>query len=125
MKYFSLYITIVVLFINCKKADHYNGSAQKSNTQIDSAVSDNKKDGVEFLTEFYIKYYGENKSRENIANYVSNRILMRIDSLTIGDNVRIIGGNHLPDGDFDHYSIKDGIVIVKKNAVIKPGTQIS
>ena len=87
MKYFSLYITIVVLFINCKKADHYNGSAQKSNTQIDSAVSDNKKDGVEFLTEFYIKYYGENKSRENIANYVSNRILMRIDSLTIGDNV--------------------------------------
>jgi glucose-1-phosphate adenylyltransferase len=42
----------------------------------------------------------------------------------IGDNVRIIGGKHLPDGDFDTHSIKDGIVALKKGAVIKPGTHI-
>lgn len=43
----------------------------------------------------------------------------------IGDNVRIIGGKHIPDGDYDTYSVKDGIIVVKKNAVIKTGTQIS
>jgi glucose-1-phosphate adenylyltransferase len=42
----------------------------------------------------------------------------------IGDNVRIIGGHHIPDGDFDTHSIKDGIVVLKKGAVIRPGTQI-
>jgi hypothetical protein len=87
MKYFSLYVTIVVLFINCKKVEHNTGIAQKSNTQIDSVIKNSKKDGVAFLTEFYTKYYGENKSRENIANYVSNRILNRMDSLTIADNL--------------------------------------
>ena len=44
--------------------------------------------------------------------------------MNIGDNVRMIGGKHLSDGDFEHYSIKDGIVVVKKNAVIHPGTII-
>lgn len=42
----------------------------------------------------------------------------------IGDNVRIIGGRHLADLDTDIYSIKDGIVVIKKNAVIPPGTRI-
>ena len=42
----------------------------------------------------------------------------------IGNNVRIIGGKHLPDGDYETHSIKDGIVVVKKNAVIKEGTHI-
>ena len=42
----------------------------------------------------------------------------------IGDHVRIIGGKHLPDGDYETHSIKDGIVVLKKNAVITPGTQI-
>ena len=55
--------------------------------------------------------------------YIERAILDK--NCRIGDNVRIIGGNHLPDGDFDHHSIKDGIVIVKKNAIIEPGTQIS
>ena len=43
---------------------------------------------------------------------------------SIGDNVRIIGGKHHADGDYDNYSIKDGIVVVKKNAVIQAGTII-
>ena len=54
--------------------------------------------------------------------YIERAILDK--NCRIGDNVRIIGGQHLPDGDFDNYSIKDGIVIVKKNAVISAGTQI-
>lgn len=42
----------------------------------------------------------------------------------IGDNVRIIGGKHLPDGDFETHSIVDGIVVVKKDAIIPAGTHI-
>ena len=55
--------------------------------------------------------------------YIERAILDK--NCRIGNNVKIIGGQHLPDGDFENHSIKDGIVIVKKNAVIQPGTQIS
>lgn len=54
--------------------------------------------------------------------YIERAILDK--NCSIGDNVRIIGSKHLADGDFDTYSIKDGIVVVKKNAVITPGTII-
>jgi glucose-1-phosphate adenylyltransferase len=39
----------------------------------------------------------------------------------IGDNVRIIGGNHLEDADTPLYTIKDGIVVLKKGAVVPNG----
>lgn len=35
-----------------------------------------------------------------------------------------MGGAHFPDGDFDTYTVKKGIVVVKKKAVIKEGTVI-
>ena len=54
--------------------------------------------------------------------YIDKAILDK--NCCIGNNVRIIGGKHLPDGDYETHSIKDGIVVVKKNAVIQPGTQI-
>ncbi len=54
--------------------------------------------------------------------YIERAILDK--NCRIGDNARIIGGAHLEDGDYDTHSIKDGIVVIKKNAVIAPGTQI-
>jgi len=54
--------------------------------------------------------------------YIEKAILDK--NCRIGNNVRIIGGKHLPDGDYETHSIKDGIVVVKKNAVIAPGTHI-
>ena len=42
----------------------------------------------------------------------------------IGDNVRIIGHHGLTEGDYDMYSVRDGIVVLKKGAVISAGTQI-
>ena len=54
--------------------------------------------------------------------YIEKAILDK--NCKIGDNVRIIGGKHLQDGDFDTYSINEGIIVVKKGAEIKPGTQI-
>ena len=43
----------------------------------------------------------------------------------IGDDVQILGGSHLEDGDHSLYTVKDGIVVVKKGAVIPDGTVIS
>jgi glucose-1-phosphate adenylyltransferase len=39
----------------------------------------------------------------------------------VGDDVRINGGNHLENADHALYTIKDGIVVVKKGAVIPNG----
>lgn len=39
----------------------------------------------------------------------------------IGDNVKITGGTHLPDSDHSLYTVKDGIVVVKKDAIIPDG----
>ncbi|MGF1555327.1 glucose-1-phosphate adenylyltransferase [Paucihalobacter sp.] len=39
----------------------------------------------------------------------------------IGDDVQIVGGSHLEDKETDMYIIKDGIVVVKKDAVIPKG----
>ncbi|RRQ46059.1 glucose-1-phosphate adenylyltransferase [Chryseobacterium sp. SC28] len=54
--------------------------------------------------------------------YIDRAILDK--NCFIGNNVRIIGGKHHPDGDYDTYSIRDGIVVVKKNAKIPDGTNI-
>ena len=54
--------------------------------------------------------------------YIENAILDK--NCHIGNNVRILGNKNLPDGDFSTYSIKDGIIVVKKDAIIKDGTVI-
>lgn len=42
----------------------------------------------------------------------------------IGNDVRLVGGNHLNYVDTDLYTIKEGIIVVKKNAVIPDGFRI-
>jgi len=42
----------------------------------------------------------------------------------IGSNVVIKGGDHLPDTDAEEYCIRDGIVVVKKGAILPDGTRI-
>lgn len=54
--------------------------------------------------------------------HIENAILDK--NCCIGDNVRIMGGHHLEDGDHPAYSVRDGIVVVKKQAVLPPGTVI-
>lgn len=54
--------------------------------------------------------------------HIENAILDK--NCCIGDNVRINGGHHLEDGDFPAYSVRDGIVVVKKRAVLPSGTVI-
>ncbi|MFN8246338.1 MAG: glucose-1-phosphate adenylyltransferase [Ferruginibacter sp.] len=42
----------------------------------------------------------------------------------VGNNVSLKGGSHLPDGDHALFTIKDGIVVVKKGAIIPDGFQL-
>jgi glucose-1-phosphate adenylyltransferase len=42
----------------------------------------------------------------------------------IGDDVRIVGGTHLEDGDTPLYTVKEGVIVIKKGAVIPNGFSI-
>ncbi|WP_345231508.1 glucose-1-phosphate adenylyltransferase [Olivibacter ginsenosidimutans] len=54
--------------------------------------------------------------------YIDTAILDK--NCAIGNRVQIRGGVHLPDGDFETHTIKDGIIVVKKGAIIPDGTVI-
>jgi len=51
--------------------------------------------------------------------FIKNTIIDK--NCRIGDDVRINGGNHLEDRETEKYVIKEGIVVIKKNAVIPNG----
>jgi len=54
--------------------------------------------------------------------YIEKAILDK--DCRIGNDVRITGGDHLEDGDHKEYTVRDGIVVIKKNAVIPNGRTI-
>jgi len=51
--------------------------------------------------------------------FIKNTIIDK--NIRIGDDVRINGGKHLENKETDTYVIKDGIVVIKKGAVIPNG----
>ena len=51
--------------------------------------------------------------------YIKNTIIDK--NCRIGNDVRINGGHHLPNTDHSLYTVKDGIVVIKKGAVIPDG----
>ncbi|WP_416438484.1 glucose-1-phosphate adenylyltransferase [Phnomibacter sp. MR] len=54
--------------------------------------------------------------------YIKNCIIDK--NCRIGNDVKIIGGSHLEAADHSLYTVKDGIVVLKKNAVIPSGFQL-
>lgn len=79
-------------------------------------------------------YFSKNKDFEDYINYgkpllgigenchIENAILDK--NCRIGKNVTIKGNQNLKDGDFPTHTISEGIVIVKKYALIEDGTVI-
>jgi glucose-1-phosphate adenylyltransferase len=51
--------------------------------------------------------------------YIKNVIIDK--NCRMGNDVRINGGAHLPDGDHSLYTVKEGIVVIKKGAIIPDG----
>lgn len=69
----------------------------------------------------------ENNNIENTVGigdrcYVNNCIIDK--NCRIGDDVKINGGKHLKDTETETYFIKEGIVVIKKGAIIPNGTEI-
>jgi len=54
--------------------------------------------------------------------YIKNAIIDK--NARIGSDVRIIGGEHLKNGDYGDYAVVDGIVVVTKGGVLRDGTVI-
>ncbi|CAL1519237.1 glucose-1-phosphate adenylyltransferase [Chitinophaga sp. MM2321] len=53
---------------------------------------------------------------------INNAIIDK--NCSIGNGVQINGGKHLPDGDYEKYTVKDGIVVVKKGVILQDGFSI-
>jgi glucose-1-phosphate adenylyltransferase len=51
--------------------------------------------------------------------FIKNAIVDK--NARIGNNVKIDGGTHLPNSDHALYTVKDGIVVIKKGAVVPDG----
>ncbi len=51
--------------------------------------------------------------------YIKNAIIDK--NCRIGNDVRINGGSHLPNSDHSLYTVKEGIVVVKKGAILPNG----
>ncbi len=51
--------------------------------------------------------------------YIKNVIIDK--NCRIGNDVRINGGAHLPESDHSLYTVKDGIVVIKKGAILPDG----
>ena len=54
--------------------------------------------------------------------FISRAIIDK--NVRIGNDVKITGGSHLEDGEYDKYSVVDGIVIIQKGVVIPDGYSI-
>lgn len=54
--------------------------------------------------------------------YINNAIIDK--NCNIGNDVKINGGDHLEDAEHELYTIKDGIVVVKKGSTLPSGTEI-
>ncbi len=68
--------------------------------------------------------YGKGIPRLGIGDNCSlSNVIVDKDS-RIGNNVTITGGNHLEDSEHSLYAIKDGIVVIKKGAIINDGFEI-
>jgi glucose-1-phosphate adenylyltransferase len=77
---------------------------------------------------FQSRDYIDNASPEKPAMGIGQRCFLSnciIDkNVSIGNDVRIVGGSHIPDGDHKYHFMRDGIAIVRKGVTVPDGTII-
>ncbi|MGE8433596.1 glucose-1-phosphate adenylyltransferase [Chryseobacterium joostei] len=109
-------------------ADKIENSVIGNRTRIDkgSTIVNSYVMGADFYQNTTEIVMNDRSGRPNMGIgkycYIEKAILDK--NCYIGDNVKIIGGKHIPDGDYGTHSVQDGIVVVKKGAVLPPGTHI-
>ena len=131
MQFSYLMIIMIISIINQFKLaveDKYNvitmklfGSiARGDNTEISNAIIMGN-DSYETLDE--MEKLGNVPKRGIGANcQIRNAIIDK--DVRIGDNVLIHGSVSLTDTETDTYCIRDGVIVVKKGAIITSGTRI-
>jgi glucose-1-phosphate adenylyltransferase len=65
--------------------------------------------------------YGAGIPKVGIGDNCELKNVIADKDCRIGNNVKIVGGNHLTDGDHALLTIKEGIVVIKKGAVVPDG----
>lgn len=111
MKHAIIAIILLGLLINCKQTNQSITSSENQINSLNSAITDNVNESIEFLKEFYIKYYGKYRDRKGIENYISDRILKRMDSLTNGDNLILEYDPFIQGQDWDTNALRKSIEI--------------
>ena len=66
----------------------------------------------------YLPFLGPKNSKFTIFNTIVDK------NCSIGNDVRLNGGKHLADTNNELYTIKDGIIVVKKGVTIPNGFQV-
>ncbi|WP_292010730.1 glucose-1-phosphate adenylyltransferase [Chryseobacterium sp.] len=109
-------------------ADKIENSIIGNRTRVDkgSTIVSSYVMGADFYqnTNEFIQNEKEGKPNMGVGKYCYIEKAILDKNCRVGDNARIIGGKHLSDGDFETYSVKEGIVVIKKGAIIPPGTHI-
>ncbi|MDZ7719430.1 MAG: glucose-1-phosphate adenylyltransferase [Balneolaceae bacterium] len=77
-----------------------------------------------FATREDMDYQSDNRPLMGIGQrcFISRAIIDK--NVRIGNDVKITGGNHLEDGEYEKHSVVDGIVIIQKGEVIPDGYSI-
>jgi glucose-1-phosphate adenylyltransferase len=74
--------------------------------------------------DFYERPSGDTRPEHGIGKGVMIRGAIIDKNVTIGDNVKIVNAQNIETADGDNFYIRDGIVIIPKNAEIAEGTVI-
>ena len=80
--------------------------------------------GADFYEDIYCNAPPDDRNCVGIGKNTLIRNAIVDKNARIGDNCRIVNEAGVQDIDTETYSIKDGIIIIRKNAVIPPGTVI-
>ncbi len=112
--YFMRTIIFLFLFVSITISCKQEPESVKSNT-IDTLKINNSEKAIQALTEFYVLFYGSDKplnDKNKMKNYVSERILKKIDSLTSNEKNLILDYDPFIKGqDYDGDVIKKTLKI--------------
>lgn len=108
MNYLVLKIVVLLfLFTSCKQT---NQKIDNKNILTELNSNFNEEESVKFLKEFYLTFYGLDEIKKNrkelLKDYVSSRILKKMDSLSQEDNLVIDYDPFIQGQDYNSESIK-------------------
>ena len=97
-------IIILFLFTSCKQSSQNVKNNEIKETEVNSK-STNNDENIKFIKEFYTEFYGKYRDRKGIENYVSSRILNKMEDLTKDGNLILDYDPFIKGQDWDTNSL--------------------